>query len=91
MAMRVSLLLLVAVVVACAIYGYRHSNAGDRLSDEHSHIARSLRAGQGFAHPFGTPTGPTAWQPPVLPSLLAGILWASEDQPAPAEGVLACV
>jgi hypothetical protein len=89
--MRVSLLLLVAVVVACAICGYRHSNAGDRLSDEYSHIARSLRAGEGFAHPFGAPTGPTAWQPPVLPSLLAGILWACEDQHARAEAVLACL
>jgi hypothetical protein len=39
-------------------------------------MARALAAGQGFADPFDRPTGPTAWQPPVLPLLLAGLLRA---------------
>src|SRR5260370_13700361 len=32
-------------------------------------------AGEGFSAPFGEHTGPTAWMPPVLPGLLAGLLW----------------
>ncbi len=54
-----------------------HVNANDNahLGGEYFNIARSLVAGQGFAHPFDRPTGPTAWQPPVLPLVLAGLLW----------------
>jgi hypothetical protein len=43
---------------------------------EYGHIARALTAGRGFADPFPEPTGPTAWMPPALPVLLAGLLWA---------------
>ncbi len=45
---------------------------------EYGHIARALLAGKGFTDPFGRPTGPTAWMPPVLPVLLAGLLWACD-------------
>jgi hypothetical protein len=41
-------------------------------------MARALAAGEGFAHPFDRPTGPTAWQPPLLPAILAGLLWVSD-------------
>src|SRR5207302_10002241 len=34
-----------------------------------------LVAGQGFAHPFNGPSGPTAWMPPALPGIQAGLLW----------------
>jgi hypothetical protein len=47
------------------------------LGSEYFHIARALAAGKGFADPFGRPTGPTAWMPPCLPALWAGILWLS--------------
>ena len=36
-------------------------------------------AGQGFANVFGEQTGATAWMPPVLPSILACLLWAFDD------------
>lgn len=52
-------------------------NLNDRLGGEYYNMARSLAAGQGFSHPFDRPTGPTAWQPPVLPLILAGLLWVS--------------
>jgi hypothetical protein len=56
----------------------RHVNANGNahLGGEYFNIGRSLQRGEGFAHPFDRPTGPTAWQPPVLPSILAGLLWA---------------
>jgi hypothetical protein len=44
---------------------------------EYARIARSLVRGKGFADPFGRPTGPTAWMPPLLPAFLAGLLWLS--------------
>ena len=56
----------------------RHVNANSNghLGGEYFNIARSLVRGEGFAHPFDRPTGLTAWQPPVLPGILAGLLWA---------------
>src|SRR5262245_64453183 len=52
------------------------ANWNRALGGEYINIARSLVAGEGFSHPFGEATGPTAWQPPVLPALLACALWA---------------
>ncbi len=51
-------------------------NMNRDLGSEYYHIARSLAAGNGFANPFGDPTGPTAWMPPILPMLLAALWWA---------------
>jgi hypothetical protein len=51
-----------------------NENTNEHLGGEYFNMARSVMAGQGFAHPFDRPTGPTAWQPPVLPTILAGLL-----------------
>ena len=51
-------------------------NMNRDLGSEYYHIARSLAAGNGFANPFGDPTGPTAWMPPILPAILAALWWA---------------
>jgi hypothetical protein len=65
-------------------FGYRffppfqanvNQNRNREVGYEHYNIAQSLVAGKGFAHPFTYPTGPTAWQPPVYPFFLAGLLW----------------
>jgi hypothetical protein len=50
-------------------------NDNQHLGGEYINMARSLWEGQGFSHPFDKATGPTAWQPPVLPLFLAGLLW----------------
>jgi 4-amino-4-deoxy-L-arabinose transferase-like glycosyltransferase len=39
---------------------------------EMGRIGRSLALGQGFANPFNGITGPTAWEPPLYPFLIAG-------------------
>jgi hypothetical protein len=52
-----------------------NANSNSHLGGEYFNIAQALVRGEGFAHPFDRPTGPTAWQPPVLPILLAGLLW----------------
>ncbi|MCA9193086.1 MAG: hypothetical protein KDB03_15030 [Planctomycetales bacterium] len=46
---------------------------------EYDCIARAVRAGHGFSDPFHEQTGPTAWMPPVLPYLMAGIYWLASD------------
>jgi hypothetical protein len=48
------------------------------LGSEYFHIGKALAAGEGFANPFGRPTGPTAWMPPLLPALWAGLLWLTD-------------
>lgn len=40
---------------------------------EQGRIARSIAQGKGFSNPLDADTGPTAWQPPVYPYLLAGM------------------
>lgn len=40
---------------------------------EMGRIARSLAQGYGYASPFWGHTGPTAWEPPLYPWLLAGV------------------
>ena len=40
---------------------------------EMGRIGRSLAQGQGFGNPFNQPTGPTAWEPPLYPFLIAGV------------------
>jgi hypothetical protein len=50
-------------------------NRNSHLGAEYFNIGRALARGEGFANPFGDATGPTAWQPPLYPALLAGLLW----------------
>lgn len=40
---------------------------------EMGRIGRAIANGRGFADPFGLPTGPTAWEPPLYPYLIAGV------------------
>jgi len=51
----------------------QHLGAGT----EYAHIGKALVQGKGFADPFGRPTGPTAWMPPILPGFLAALFWLS--------------
>src|SRR5712692_3056396 len=40
---------------------------------EMGRIGRALATGHGFADPFNGETGPTAWEPPLYPYLIAGV------------------
>src|SRR5271169_1145077 len=40
---------------------------------EMGRIGRSLAQGEGFSNPFNEPTGPTAWEPPLYPFLIASV------------------
>ncbi len=40
---------------------------------EMGRIGAAIASGQGFSNPFMAPTGPTAWEPPLYPYLIAGV------------------
>lgn len=71
------------VVVAFALrfgwiivaHTYRFKTFDDNFSFgwEMGRIGRSLAQGQGFSNPFSAITGPTAWEPPLYPFLIAGV------------------
>jgi hypothetical protein len=69
-------LMLTVVVFAT---GYIVDQVGDpaplhqHLGGEYGNIGRALASGRGFSDPFGERTGPTAWMPPILPLILAGM------------------
>src|SRR5579859_4178900 len=54
---------------------YKFKTADDNFSFgwEMGRIAASVASGHGFSSPFGPPTGPTAWEPPLYPYLSAGV------------------
>jgi 4-amino-4-deoxy-L-arabinose transferase-like glycosyltransferase len=54
---------------------YRLKTASDNFSFgfEMGRIGRSLALGQGFSNPFDGVTGPTAWEPPIYPFVIAGV------------------
>lgn len=54
--------------------------AAEHLGGEYFNIARALVDGRGFADPFGEATGPTAWMPPLYPTLLASILMVTKSR-----------
>ncbi len=58
---------------------YVNGNDNKHLGAEYFCIARSMVAGEGFSSPFSNEkTGPTAWMPPVLPAILAALLWVCD-------------
>ena len=54
---------------------YRFKTVDDNFSFgfEMGRIGRALATGQGFSNPFNGVTGPTAWEPPLYPFLIAGV------------------
>jgi 4-amino-4-deoxy-L-arabinose transferase-like glycosyltransferase len=54
---------------------YRFKTTDDNFSFgwEMGRIAASIASGHGFSNPFGPQTGPTAWEPPLYPYLVAGV------------------
>src|SRR5262249_6410212 len=54
---------------------YRFKNTDDNFGFgwEMGRIGAAIASGHGFSNPFGPPTGPTAWEPPLYPYLIAGV------------------
>src|SRR5581483_6849777 len=54
-------------------YKFRTAQQNFGFGWEMGRIARAIAAGEGFSNPFHLVTGPTAWEPPLYPYLIAGI------------------
>src|SRR3974390_3804135 len=68
-----SFLLQVAAIGAFHQYRTRPGDDHFEFGWEMGRIARSIALGHGFSNPSDGETGPTAWQPPLYPFLMAGI------------------
>ena len=79
--MRASLFWTVVIALAFRLgyivigHTYRFKTIEDNFSFgfEMGRVGRSLALGQGFSNPFHGITGPTAWEPPLYPLLIAGV------------------
>jgi 4-amino-4-deoxy-L-arabinose transferase-like glycosyltransferase len=69
----IALLLRVGWIVFGHTYKFKSTDGNFSFGWEMGRIAASLASGHGFSSPFGPPTGPTAWEPPLYPYLTAGV------------------
>lgn len=70
------LLSFVVQVAAIGILRQYHTRPGDDhfgFGWEMGRVARSIALGQGFSSPYEGNTGPSAWEPPLYPYLIAGV------------------
>jgi 4-amino-4-deoxy-L-arabinose transferase-like glycosyltransferase len=54
-------------------YRFKTTDNNFSFGWEMGRIAASIASGYGFSNPFGLQTGPTAWEPPLYPYLVAGV------------------
>ncbi len=60
-------------IIVAHTYKFKALDDNFSFGWEMGRIGRSLALGQGFSNPFNTTTGPTAWEPPLYPFLIAGV------------------
>jgi len=78
---RASLFWIVVIALALRLgyivigHTYRFKTIEDNFGFgfEMGRVGRSLALGQGFSNPFHGVTGPTAWEPPLYPLLIAAV------------------
>ncbi|HSB77049.1 MAG TPA: glycosyltransferase family 39 protein, partial [Terriglobales bacterium] len=66
-------LLRLGAILVLHTYRYRSAEGHFDFGYEMGRIAAAIASGHGFSNPFQTPTGPSAWEPPLYPYLTAGI------------------
>jgi 4-amino-4-deoxy-L-arabinose transferase-like glycosyltransferase len=69
----VALILRLAYIVIGHTYRFKTIDDNFSFGFEMGRIGRALAEGQGFSNPFSGFTGPTAWEPPLYPLLIAGV------------------
>lgn len=72
----IALLLRVAWIILGHTYKFKTTNGNFGFGWEMGRIGAALASGRGFSDPFGPPTGPTAWEPPLYPYFIAGVFQA---------------
>jgi 4-amino-4-deoxy-L-arabinose transferase-like glycosyltransferase len=68
-----ALALRLGIIVIGHTYKFKTLDNNFSFGWEMGRIGRSLSLGQGFSNPFNEATGPTAWEPPLYPFLIAGV------------------
>jgi len=68
-----SLVLQVAMIGVFREYRTRPQEDHFGFGWEMGRVARAIALGQGFSNPYGGNTGPTSWEPPLYPYLMAGV------------------
>ena len=68
-----SLAMQIAAIGLLHQYRVRPGNDHFEFGWEMGRIARSIVQGHGFSSPYEGNTGPTAWEPPLYPYLMAGV------------------
>jgi 4-amino-4-deoxy-L-arabinose transferase-like glycosyltransferase len=69
----IALVLRVVLIFFGHTYKFYDHNHNFSFGWEMGSIGRSIAEGDGFSSPFGETTGPTAWEPPLYPFLIAGV------------------
>lgn len=67
----IPLFLRISWIILGHTYKFKSTDDNFGFGWEMGRIAASLASGHGFSDPFGPPTGPTAWEPPLYPHLTA--------------------
>jgi Dolichyl-phosphate-mannose-protein mannosyltransferase len=70
-AMALSFVLQVAAIGILHTYRFRTTDNHFAFGWEMGCIGKAIAEGRGFSDPFCIPTGPSAWEPPVYPYLIA--------------------
>src|SRR6202020_1757218 len=52
---------------------YKNTDINFSFGYEMGRIGWAIAEGKGFSNPFGAPTGPTAWEPPLYPYLIGEV------------------
>src|SRR5947207_4814519 len=63
----------IGYILADHTYKFKTLDGNFSFGFEMGRIGRAIATGQGFADPFEGHTGPTAWEPPLYPYLIAGV------------------
>jgi 4-amino-4-deoxy-L-arabinose transferase-like glycosyltransferase len=69
----VAFVLRFALILAAHTYKFKTVDDNFSFGWEMGRIGRSLATGQGFSNPFNEISGPTAWEPPLYPFMIAAV------------------
>lgn len=69
----IALLLRVGWIIIGHTYRFRATDNNFAFGWEMGRIGAALASGRGFSDPFGPPSGPTAWEPPLYPYLITAV------------------
>jgi hypothetical protein len=69
----IAVFLRVSWIIIGHTYKFKSADNNFGFGWEMGRIGAAIASGRGFSDPFGAPTGPTAWEPPLYPYLIAGV------------------